>query len=181
MKIKTGEWDLKVFILNYWNGLALGSVQTYFLEVGAYVSLKRATTGLWEGWLSLKISHFLKYKNGGGDLKVLLFNYWNGLVLGEVETYFLEVIAYVSLKGVTTGVWEGRFCWIWLKISDFFKYKNGGEGSKSFIVWLLKWSCLGLCINISFGNRCMRVSGTSHCRLLRRSVLLNLTESITSF
>ena len=124
---------------------------------------------------------FLNIETEERDLKTLLFSYRNGLVLGEVETYFLEVIAYVSLKRVTTGVREGRFCWIWLKISDFFKYKNGGEGSKSFIVWLLKWSCLGLCINIFSGNRCMRVSGTSHCRFLRRSVLLNLTESITSF
>ena len=35
------------------------------------------------------------------NLKMLLFNYSNDLVLGSVETYFLEVRAHVSLKGAT--------------------------------------------------------------------------------
>ena len=52
--IKTGEWDLKLLLLNYWNDPLLGSVETYFLELGAHVSLKRTTT----------LSLFLKYKNG---------------------------------------------------------------------------------------------------------------------
>ena len=49
LSIKTGDWGLKVLLFNYWNDLALGSVETYFREVGAYVSLKRAATGVWEG------------------------------------------------------------------------------------------------------------------------------------
>ena len=68
------------------------------------------------------------------DLKICLFNYWKDLVLGSIETNFLEVSAYVSPTGVTVGVWEGRFCWILLEISHFFKYKNRGVGSENFIV-----------------------------------------------
>ena len=63
-----------------------------------------------------------------------MFNYWNDFVLGLVETYFLEVGAYVSLKRATTGVWEGQICWNWVEIPQFFKYKNGGVGPKCFIV-----------------------------------------------
>ena len=77
---------------------------------------------------------FLNIKTEKWDLKILLFHYWNDLSLGSVETYFFDVGAYVSPKGDTTGVWEGRFCWIWLEISNFFKYKNEGVGRKNFIV-----------------------------------------------
>ena len=66
--------------------------------------------------------------------KHLLFNDWNDLILGPVETYSLEVGAYMSLKRATSGVWEGGFCWIRVKISDCFKYKNGGVGPKHFTV-----------------------------------------------
>ena len=45
--VKTREWDLNIFLFNHWNDLVLGSVETYFLKVGAYVSLKPATTGVW--------------------------------------------------------------------------------------------------------------------------------------
>ena len=46
LSIKTGEWDLKISLFNYLINLVLGSLETYFLEVGAYVSLKRATAGV---------------------------------------------------------------------------------------------------------------------------------------
>ena len=39
----------------------------------------------------------------------------------------------MSLKHA--GVWEGRFCWIWLKISLVFKYKNGGVRPLLFNYW----------------------------------------------
>ena len=68
------------------------------------------------------------------DLKILLFNCWNDFAWGSVETYILEVGTYMSLKGATGGVWEGHFCWIWLEISYFFKYKIVGVGPKTFIV-----------------------------------------------
>ena len=42
------------------------------------------------------------------DLKTLLFNYWKDLVLGSVETFFLEASAYMSLKLATAGKWVGR-------------------------------------------------------------------------
>ena len=46
--IKMEEWDLKFFLFNYWNKLVLASVEPYLLEVGAYVSVKEATAGVWE-------------------------------------------------------------------------------------------------------------------------------------
>ena len=58
--------------------------------------------------------------------KNFFINYRNDLILGLVETYFLEA--------VIAGEWEGRFSWIWLETSYFFKYKNGGEWPKNFIV-----------------------------------------------
>ena len=38
------------------------------------------------------------------NLKILLFNYWNNLALGSLETCILEVGTYLCLKGVTEGV-----------------------------------------------------------------------------
>ena len=46
---------------------------------------------------------FFKYKNVGSGPNFFL-NYWNDPLLGSVETNFLEVSAYVSLKGATIGV-----------------------------------------------------------------------------
>ena len=71
-------------------------------------------------------------------LKVLFFNCWSDPVLGSVETDFLEVSAYVSLKGATAGVWEGRFWWIWLDMSHFFKYIYGGVKLKNFYCLMIK-------------------------------------------
>ena len=53
---------------------------------------------------------FLNRKTEERDLNILLFNYLNDLVLGSAETNFLEIVAYVSLKGATAGFGEGRFC-----------------------------------------------------------------------
>ena len=47
---------------------------------------------------------FLKYKTKEWDLKSLLFNYWNDLVLSSVKTRFLEVGAYVFLKWLTADL-----------------------------------------------------------------------------
>ena len=118
---------------------------------------------------------FLSVKTGEWDLNVLLFNCWNDLVLGSVETYFLEVGAYVSLKLATTGVSDGHFCWIWVNISSFFKYKKGRVGPKNFAVELLKWSCLRLSIKFFSGSPCTRVCGTSQNKGLRGLPLLNLS------
>ena len=52
---------------------------------------------------------FLNRKTEERDLNILLFNYLNDLVLGSAETNFLEIVAYVSLKGATAGFGEGRF------------------------------------------------------------------------
>lgn len=44
--IKTVEWDIKVLLLEYCNDLVLRTVEIPFLEVGAYVSPKQATTAV---------------------------------------------------------------------------------------------------------------------------------------
>ena len=71
-----------------------------------------------------KFHIFLNIKAEECDLRLLWFNYWNDLVLGSVETYFLEVGAYVSLKRATVRPWEVRFSWIWPEMSHLFKYKS---------------------------------------------------------
>ena len=105
----------------------------------------------------------------------------NDLFFSSVEIYFLEVGARVSLKGATTGLWECHFCWIWEKISHFFKYINGGLGPKTIIVELLKLSCFRLSRNKFCGIWCIHVSETRHQRSLRWSLLLNLCENTTIF
>ena len=137
LKIKMGKWGLKFLLSNYRKDIVLGSVETPFLEVAAYVSPKRSITDLWEGrfwWIWVKIAHFFKYWNGEWEQNVLFFNYWNDFILGWVETYFLEVSAYMSVKRATAGVWEGRFFRIWVKILHLLKYRNEGVGLKDFTV-----------------------------------------------
>ena len=122
---------------------------------------------------------FSHIKKGKWHLKIFWFNYWKDLALGSVETVFLEVGAYVFLKPATTGVWEGRFCWMWVKTSLFSKYENRGVGPKKFLAAYLKWFFPKFRKIIFFGSRCIRVSETSHQRCLSRSFLLNLSENIT--
>ena len=66
------------------------------------------------------------------ELKIFCLIYWIDLVLDLVQTNFLEVGAYGSLKPATAGVWQSRFCWIWVKISLFFKYKDRWVGCENF-------------------------------------------------
>ena len=71
------KWDQNILLFNYWNNLVLGSVETYFLEVDAYVSLKRATAGAWESRFAefeWKSHIYSNIKTGKWDLKLLLFN-----------------------------------------------------------------------------------------------------------
>ena len=147
-----------------------------FWGVSAYVSLKWLTAGLW-----LENYFYLNRKTEEWDLKILLFNYRNDIVLGSGKIYFLEVGAYISLKQATAGVRESRFSWIWLEISHFFKYKNVAVGLENFFVYLLKQSFVRLRRNIVFGSRCIRVYERSQRRHLRRLFLLNLTWNIILF
>ena len=91
LNIKTEEWDQNISLFIYWNGLVLGSVEVYLLEVSAYVPLKITIAGVWEGcfwWVWLEISHFLNIKTEEWDLKVLLFNFSNDFFIGSVKTIF---------------------------------------------------------------------------------------------
>ena len=112
LNIKTGEWYLKILLFDYWKDLALGSLET--------CSWKSVHTCLWNEPPQLservvfakfewKHHNFWNIKTSEWDLQILLFKYWKDLVLGTVETYFLGVGAYVSLKRAPTGVWEGSF------------------------------------------------------------------------
>ena len=78
LKIKTDEWNLTIFLFEYWNSLAIDTVQTYLMQFGAYMSLERATTCLWQGcfsWIWLKIwFFFLNIKTEDWNLQILLFN-----------------------------------------------------------------------------------------------------------
>ena len=124
---------------------------------------------------------FLNIKMDEWNLKMLLFSYRNDLVLDSVEKIFFGSWCIVSLTGATVGFREGCFCWIWLEISHFFKYKNGWVGPKSFVVELVKWFSFRQCRNIVFLSWWIRVSKTSHCRWLRGSFFVNLTGNITFF
>ena len=86
--------------------------------------------------------HLLLFHNFSGDSK-LDSNFWNDPVLGSVGRYFMEIGAYLSQKRASTGVWEGRFCWIWVKLLSL-KYKNGGLRPKYSIAWF----CLSISRNI---------------------------------
>ena len=117
---KTGEFDLNIFLLNYWNDLVLGAVEIYILEAGAYLSLKPATSGISQVrscWIWVKKSLFSNIKTSECGLEKSRLNYWNGLVLDAVETFFLEVGTYVILKPAIIGVWQACFFSIWVKIS----------------------------------------------------------------
>ena len=122
-----GEWKLKNSYL--WNDLALGSVETYFLEVGACVSLKkndqRCLVGLFLlNWM--KISLFSKFINGEIGTKKTFFN-WNGLVLASVEIFFLEFDAKCFSEKSHQRCLIGLFLLNWVKISHFWS------------LWIREW------------------------------------------
>ena len=119
LNIKTGNCYLKL-LFDYWNDLVLGSIEAYFMEVGAHVSLKRATAGVWGFILAefkWKYQNSLNIKTRKWDLETLLFDYWNYLVLGSVEIYFhifflvLEVFQiFHFLHAPSPTLLEWKFC-----------------------------------------------------------------------
>ena len=104
-KVKTEECDTKRLKFFYQFGITISCLVTYFLEVGARVSLKVATKGSLK--ITLKISKklwkyiflgcFSKAKTEECEQKV-----WNVFdqfgIIPFSATYFLEVGACVSLK-----------------------------------------------------------------------------------
>ena len=178
------EWDLKILFFNYWNNLVWSSIENFFLEVGGYMSQKRATAVVWEGCFCgiwVMCHNFFNIKMGEWDLNFLRFNYWKDLVLVSVETYFLEVAEYVSLKRAAGGVWEGCFYTILMRILHLFQYKSGRFGPKDFTVEILKWSWLRLSRTIFSGSRWIRVSETSPHMCLRGLLLQKLRKNTTIF
>ena len=125
---KIGDCKLKVLWGNYGKDRVLGSVETNFLEVGAYVSLKRVISDIWEGrvyriWV--KIPQFLNIKTGDLDLKISLFNYSNDLVLRWVETYSGRCCINVSDTSQHSSLRVPY--WIWVKIPQVFSNIIAGE------------------------------------------------------
>ena len=165
-------WDCKLNVLqwNYCKDLVLGAVETKFLEIGVYVSLKQVTAVVWEDrvyriWV--KIQQFLYVKTGDLDLKISLFNYSDDLVLHWAESHFLNIDVYLSLKQAPTGLWGVRLCWIWVKIPQFLSNIKTGE-------WNLKnslfnyWNDLMLgWVETYFLEVGAYVCGTSHYRCLK--------------
>ena len=120
LKYKTGGVRLKSFIVKLlkWDCLRL-SRNIFFKRRCIRVSQTSCGRCL-TMWFLLNLSEnitFFKYKDEW-NVKMFMFSYRNDLVLGSIETFF---DAYLSLKRATTGLWDGRFCWVWVKISHFFK------------------------------------------------------------
>ena len=92
-------------------GITMPSSATYFLEVGAHISLKVATKGSIRGkklWKFRFLGSFSKLKTEECDKKV-----WNvfdqfGITIPCSDTYFLEVGTRVLLKLVTKGFIRGK-------------------------------------------------------------------------
>ena len=61
LKMKMEEWDRKILLSNYWNDLALGSVETYFFEVTAYMCLKGATAGVLRGSFLVNLTGYVTF------------------------------------------------------------------------------------------------------------------------
>ena len=139
LNIKTEVWDLKILLFIYWNHVFLGSIETYFLEVCAYVSVKRTTASVWEVCfclISLEISHFFKYKNGGVGPNNFIVNLLKLFFLGSVEHIFWKSMHMCLWKEPTQLPQRAVFCCFLLEILHLFKYKNGGVGFK-----ILLFSC----------------------------------------
>ena len=94
LNLKTKEWDLKIFMFNYWNDLLLGSVETYFLvfHTCLWNEPPQVSESVVFAEFEEKIPRFFKSKTGELDLKILKFNYWNDFVLGSVETCFWKPV-----------------------------------------------------------------------------------------
>ena len=108
------EKDLKIIFFIYWTDIVIGSVESYFLEVGAYVSLKRDNMRVIFADFEIKYHCFWNIKTEKWGLKIFLFHFWNDLFLGPVETYFLES-RHTSLRNkppqVSHSVVFAKFSW----------------------------------------------------------------------
>ena len=110
-KVKTVKSNQKVWDVFDQFGITIPCSSTYFLEVGARVSLKVATKGSLGGKNILKIKFlgcFSKAKTQECEQKV-----WNifdqlGITIRCSPTYFLKVGARVSLKVATKVCLAGK-------------------------------------------------------------------------
>ena len=134
-KYKNGGVETKNFIVELLKWSFLRFSRNIFFGTRCIVSVKRATTGVWEGlfcWSWLEISHFLNIKTEESKLKILSFNYLNDFFLDSVETYFLEGGKYCLWKDPQQFLRRSFL----LKLAGnitFCKYKNGGVAAKNFI------------------------------------------------
>ena len=108
--------------------------------INAYLHSARNQSVSWKNEISLswkiekETGRSPMYQNDNGNtMRVELSLSLSRLFLSTKST-FLKVGAYISLKRATAGVLEGRFCWIWMKMPQFLKYKSGGVGPKTFTV-----------------------------------------------
>ena len=104
-KGKTEECDPNVWNIFNQFGITIPCSATYFLEVGARVSLKVATKGSLRGKKSAKKISFLgcfsKAKTEECDQNIWSLSDKFGNIMTGSDTYFMEVSAHVSLRVAT--------------------------------------------------------------------------------
>ena len=85
---------------------------TYFLEVGARISLKVATKGSLTGKKKLQkfsiLGSFSKAETETCDKKNRSFSDEFGMIMQGSDTYFLEVSSYVSLEVATDNSFRDK-------------------------------------------------------------------------
>ena len=152
LKAKTGESSQKD-----WSGfdqfvIDISCSATYFLEVRAPVSLKVATKGSLRAkklWKFRFLGYFSNAKPEECDQKV-----WNifdqfGISITFSATYFLEVVARVSLKVATKGSFRGKKLWRFRFLGSVSKAKTE-ECDQKVLFFFDKLSMLMFCFNTYF-------------------------------
>ena len=104
-----------------WNSCS--GTGTFFLEVGACLSLKLATKRSFRGkktWEFRFLGGFCKSKTEECDHKNWIFSNEFEILMPGSNTNFLEVNVHVSLKATTKGSFRGKNVWKFSVLKAFF-------------------------------------------------------------
>ena len=104
-----------------WNSFS--GTGTFFLEVGASLSLKLATKRSFRGkktWKFRFLGGFCKSKTEECDHKNWIFSDEFEMLMPGSNTHFLEVSVHVSLKVATKGSFRGENVWKFSVLKAFF-------------------------------------------------------------
>ena len=138
---------------------------TYFMKVGASVSLKPATKTSFGGKKILKIYIFrvlFQSKNGDVRPKKLSLSDKFGMLISRLDTYFVDKSAHALLKVATKGSFRGKRYRKFSIFRLFFWNKNGWVQPKrlKYLPWI--WHHYTLFSYIFSGNRCTLFMESSH-------------------